>query len=101
MKTGRIWTAIALVIAATVGIALGQDTSKANKDRDKKLAIGETEAKQMLLLMDQDKSGRVSKQEFMTFMEAEFARLDVNQDGELDVKELTQSHVHIHTASHR
>jgi hypothetical protein len=34
-------------------------------------------------------------------MEAEFARLDVNKDGELDVKELTQSQVRIHTASHR
>jgi hypothetical protein len=31
----------------------------------------------------------------MSFMEAEFERLDVNKDGELDVKELTQSQVHV------
>jgi Ca2+-binding EF-hand superfamily protein len=91
----------ALLAAATVGMALGQDQSKADKQREKKLAMGEPEAKQMLLLMDQDKSGKVSKQDFMNFMEAEFERLDVNKDGELDVKELTQSHVRIHTASHR
>ena len=43
--------------------------------------------------MDKDKSGKVSKHEFMTFMEEEFERLDVNKDGELDVNELTQSRV--------
>ena len=51
---------------------------------------GEASAKQLLLLMDTDKSGKVSKQEFMAYMEAEFDRLDVNKDGELDVKELTK-----------
>ena len=49
--------------------------------------------KQLLLLMDLDKNGKVSKQEFMRHMEAEFARLDVNGDGELDVKELMQLRV--------
>jgi EF hand len=39
--------------------------------REKNLAIGETEAKRILLLMDKDKNGKVSKQEFMSFMEAE------------------------------
>ena len=61
----------------------------------KKVAAGEREARKMLLLMDTDKSGKVSKQEFMSFMEAEFERLDVNKDGELDVKELTQSQVYV------
>ena len=31
----------------------------------------------------------------MSFMEAEFNRLDKNKDGELDVKELTQSQVRL------
>lgn len=39
-------------------------------------AVGEPEVKQMLPLMDQDKDGKVSKQDFMKFMEAEFDRLD-------------------------
>jgi Ca2+-binding EF-hand superfamily protein len=45
----------------------------------------------LLPLMDTDKRGMVSRQEFMRFMEAEFERLDKNKKGELNVKELTQS----------
>jgi Ca2+-binding EF-hand superfamily protein len=55
------------------------------------IALGEDEVKQLLLLMDTDKNGKVSKQEFMKFMESEFDRLDKDKSGELDPKELTQS----------
>jgi len=55
------------------------------------LALGESDVKQLLLLMDTDKNGRVSKKEYMDFMEAEFDRLDKDKSGDLDVKELTQS----------
>jgi len=99
--SGRKGFAVGALVLASIGMAVGQDLDKAEKERDKKLAIGAAQAKQMLLLMDQDKSGKVSRQEFMAFMEAEFNRLDVNRDGELDVKELTQSKVHVHTASRR
>jgi Ca2+-binding EF-hand superfamily protein len=47
----------------------------------------------MLMLMDKDQNGKVSKQEFMNFMETEFERLDVDKNGELDVNELTQARV--------
>lgn len=84
-----------IVPAATVQNAIAQDVDgKDAAKREKNLATGEAEAKRMLLLMDRDKDGKVSKQEFMAFMEAEFERMDVNKDGELDVKELTQFHVH-------
>ncbi|MGO9261937.1 MAG: hypothetical protein ACLQU1_37385 [Bryobacteraceae bacterium] len=56
-----------------------------------KMALAEDEVKQLLLLMDTDKNGRISRQEFMSFMEAEFDRLDKDKNGELDVKELAQS----------
>ena len=59
--------------------------------RERKLSAGEREAKKLLLLMDRDQNGKVSKQEFMSFMEAEFDRLDRDKNGELDVKELTDS----------
>jgi len=49
-------------------------------------------AKQLLLLMDKDQNGKVSRPEFMRFMSAEFDQLDVNHDGELDVNELTALH---------
>jgi Ca2+-binding EF-hand superfamily protein len=43
--------------------------------------------------MDTNKNGRISKPEFMTFMEAEFDRLDKDKSGELDPKELTESRI--------
>jgi Ca2+-binding EF-hand superfamily protein len=42
-------------------------------------------------MMDTDKSGKISKKEFMDYMSAEFDRLDTDKSGELDVKELAQS----------
>jgi Ca2+-binding EF-hand superfamily protein len=54
-----------------------------------KAAAADAETKQLLLLMDQDRNGKISRQEFMNFMAAEFGRLDANKDGELDVYELT------------
>lgn len=59
----------------------------------KKLVQGDVEVKQLLRLMDKDQNGKVSREEFMTFMGAEFDRLDKDKSGELDVKELTQSWV--------
>jgi hypothetical protein len=44
----------------------------------------------LLLFMHTDNDGKVSKQEFMSFMEAEFDRLDKKKEEKLDVKELTQ-----------
>jgi len=62
-------------------------------EKERKLAIATDAAKQLLLVMDTDKSGKVSKEEWMKFMEAEFDRLDTGHKGQLDVKELTQSRV--------
>jgi len=57
---------------------------------DKQL-LAEDDVKQLLLLMDTDKNGKISKQEWMKFMEAEFDRLDKSKNGELDIKEIAQS----------
>jgi len=70
----------------------------AKTEREKQLAAATETAKQLLLLMDIDKNGKISKEEWMKFMEAEFDRLDTNHNGELDVKELTQSRVRFHPA---
>jgi Ca2+-binding EF-hand superfamily protein len=51
--------------------------------------------KELLLLMDADNNGRISKKEWMSFMEAEFNRLDKDGSGELDINELRQSGVTI------
>jgi Ca2+-binding EF-hand superfamily protein len=58
-----------------------------------KTMIAEENVKQMLLLMDTDKSGKISRDEWMKFMAAEFDRLDKDRSGELDPKELLQTHM--------
>jgi Ca2+-binding EF-hand superfamily protein len=81
--------AVLIAIAVILGTALAQQAS-APKSQDT-LAKAEPEVKRLLLLMDTGKNGKISKQEWMTFMEAEFDRLDKDKSGELDVKELTQT----------
>jgi len=54
----------------------------------------------LLLLIDTDDNGKISKQEWMKFMEAEFDRLDSDKKGQLDVKELMRSKFRVsHPAS--
>jgi Ca2+-binding EF-hand superfamily protein len=86
------------VVTVTVGAvatgtlvysAVGQKAS-VPRPQDR-LALGENDVKQLLVLMDTDNNGQVTRQEFMSFMEAEFQRLDKHKSGFLDVNELTQS----------
>jgi len=84
---------VLLATAAILGTAVAQRAA-VPKPQDK-LALGENEVKQLLLLMDTDQSGKISKQEWMKFMEAEFDRLDKDKKGQLDVKELSQSKLRV------
>lgn len=90
-------TVIAIFVAFTLlacGAAVQTAIAQKALPRDK-VALGEPEVKQLILLMDTDKNGRISRQEFMTFMQAEFDRLDRDKSGELDAKELAQSQLQV------
>jgi Ca2+-binding EF-hand superfamily protein len=76
---------------AVVGAAFAQRAA-VPKPQDK-TALAEANVKELLLLMDTDKTGKISKQQWMKFMEAEFDRLDTDKKGELDPKQLMQSRV--------
>jgi len=80
-------TLLIALMSATGAVAL---TDVASKPRDK-FAQANENVKELLLLLDTDKSGKISKQEWMNFMEAEFNKLDKDGNGELDPKELLQS----------
>jgi hypothetical protein len=84
--------AIATVLAAGAGagtaLARGENSCAAPDN----IALGGPIVKRMLSLMD-EQNGKISKQDFMKFMQAEFDRLDKDKSGELDVKELTHSQV--------
>jgi hypothetical protein len=96
-RTKIVLVMLVIAILATtwgmVGTA-GAQKAAVPKPQDK-FALGEDEAKQLLLLVDTDKKGKVSKQEWMKFMEVEFDRLDKAKTGYLDVKELMQSKLRV------
>jgi Ca2+-binding EF-hand superfamily protein len=72
-----------------------QDTASVTKTANKAWIANEN-AKQLLLIMDTDKNGKISKQEWLNFMSAEFDRLDTDHSGELDPHELLSSRVTVH-----
>jgi len=84
---------VIVVLFAVVAVAGAQRASTPKPQN--KVALGEDEVKQLLLLMDTDKNGKISKKEYMGFMEAEFDRLDKDHSGELDPKELSQSQLRV------
>ena len=56
-----------------------------------KIALGQSDVEDLLLLMDADKNGKISKKEWMDFASAEFDRLDTDKSGQLDIHELAAS----------
>ena len=87
-----LFTLVSLVGTAPQRQSIGTPKASVNS-KEKRVAAGEDYVKHLLLLMDTDKTGKISKREFMSFMEAEFDRLDTKKDGKLDVKELTKLRV--------
>ncbi len=85
---------VATVIAGLAGARALVSTASANPHMDVDTAAFKPTL-ELLRLMDIDENGKVSKAEYMKFMEAEFNRLDINRDGELDLKELGASRYHI------
>jgi hypothetical protein len=95
-RTNVVWLIFVIVVLVATAVMLGTAHAQSRQSVPKvqdKLALGDSEVKQLLLLMDTDKNGKISKQEWMKFMEAEFDRLDVEKNGELDIKEIAQSRV--------
>jgi len=52
------------------------------------LAASEESTRRVIRLMDKDKNGVVSKEEFLQFMSKEFDRLDVNRNEQLERREM-------------
>jgi len=95
---GKLMVSVLLVLVALTvfGTAAAQKAS-VPKAQDR-LAMGEQNVKQLLLLMDTDKNGMVTEQTYMEYMKAEFHRLDTAHHGELNARALAQSNL---TATNR
>jgi hypothetical protein len=90
VRKGAISGSCAALVFACLRFASAASETPQQRDV---VALGENDVKSLVILLDQDKNGRVSKKEFMGFMEAEFKRLDKDGSGELDVKELKASQI--------
>jgi hypothetical protein len=55
------------------------------------VALAQPKVTEVLLVMDTDKNGKISKKDFMNLMEAVFDRLDRETKGELDPRQFRQS----------
>ena len=90
-----------LVVAVSAALVLAVVTfaqKAAVPKQPSRHSLAQQNVKDLLLLMDADKNGKISKQEWMKFMEAEFDTLDKDKKGELDQKELLQSTVTVKRA---
>jgi Ca2+-binding EF-hand superfamily protein len=87
------------LMGATAAAATAIAQRAANASPQDKLALADENVKELLLLMDADRNGKISKREWMSFMEAEFNKLDKDGNGELDTKELLQSRLLVRHAN--
>ena len=85
--------------AAALGVLALAGACSDGLTNAQRIAQADEETKRLLLLMDRDQDGKVSRREFLDYMTAEFDRLDVNHSGDLDPVELNQLHVRWHPVS--
>jgi hypothetical protein len=94
-KVVPIGVALALFAAGTLEMAKAQKAA-ANLKAPDPVVQGEDHVKALLrLVSDKEKTDKVSEQEFLRFMTAEFERLDKNKTGELNAKDLAQSQSYV------
>jgi len=87
MNRRNLLAVLTATAAALAGKSFAQMTTASPKSPNLPY-IAEQNAKEIMLLMDTDKDGRISKKEWMDFMSKEFDRLDTNHDGYIDQKDL-------------
>ena len=87
-KQFRMLVATAVILASGSFITAAAVADTPAPADSAKLSTGLSPLAQLLDLMDTDKNGKVSKAEFMRYMEAEFDFADANKDGQLDPAEL-------------
>jgi Ca2+-binding EF-hand superfamily protein len=82
---------IVLILPALGTSVAAQNTAHDKAQKEKGVAAGEADAKRLLLLMDKDKNGTISKDEFLQYLSEAFDRVDVNKSGQLERNELNSA----------
>ena len=83
LNTARMFSVFLVLFVAACFLEIV--SAAASKRTD---AVARVDVRQLLQLMDKDKNGTVSKDEFLRYMEYIFDELDSNANGELDAGEL-------------
>jgi hypothetical protein len=86
----QIKVVLTIVVLATISAISGNAAEQGQtlpKPPDKQ-TLRADQVKQLMLLMDTDKDGKISKEEWLAVMAAEFDRLDKDKNAKLDVKEI-------------
>jgi hypothetical protein len=95
MKFVWIIVVIAVLVASGTMLSTARAQKSAVPKHPDKVTLGQEEVRQLLLLMDTDKNGKITKKEWMDFMEAEFDRLDKDKSGDLGAKDLVESQLRV------
>ena len=94
-KSTTVWMLAVLTVLIATGMLLA--TAAAQKSSvprtQDRLAMGEDDVRHLLLVIDSGGTGKITRQQYLKFMEAEFERLDKEKTGELDVRKLAQSNL--------
>jgi Ca2+-binding EF-hand superfamily protein len=88
MTRRNLLIALSGIPSAVIGKAFADNSGAKPGD---KFAQAHEDVRDLMLLMDANKDGKISKKEWISFMEAEFNQLDKDGNGELDRNELLQS----------
>jgi|SRR5215469_585943 len=99
-KSKTLFLIVAIAAVLATGVVLGtpyQQKSgipKPSQTSDSGF-LTSGEVAQLLRLIDVDNTGKITKQQWMDFMAAEFDRLDTNKSGVLDRDELSRSRLRV------
>lgn len=90
-----ITLALAVWLAVTAVRSAGNPQKSSVPKQQDTLALGEEEVRRLMLLIAPNERGKITKQEWMKFMAAEFDRLDQDKSGGLDAQGLARSRVRV------
>jgi hypothetical protein len=76
---------VALVLVVTIAVAQKDGNLRRRPDP---AVLATEKVKELLLIMDDDRNGTITKEEWVRFMAAEFDRLDKDKRRALDVNEI-------------